>query len=87
MNLFPEATSQWVKSFVGEHSGLAEWNALHDQKVVGLNPASTSVLRPWAKCFIPSCFSPPRHNNREYCYRGNHDLSWVRVPVCQLRTQ
>ena len=50
---------------IGEHSGLVEWNTLHDQKVVNLNPASAGVLRPWARCFIPSCFTPPRCNNRE----------------------
>ena len=48
-----------------KHGGLAERNALHDQKVVGSSPASAGVLHPWARCFIPSCFTPPRCNNRE----------------------
>ena len=41
----------------GEHGGLAERNALHDQNVAGLNPASAGMLHPWARCFIPNCFT------------------------------
>ena len=37
----------------------------HEQKVVGPSPASVSVLRPWAICFIPGCLTPPLCNNRE----------------------
>ena len=43
----------------GEQGGVVEQNVLHDQKVVGSNPASTGVLSPWARCFIPSWFTPP----------------------------
>ena len=29
------------------------------------SPLSRPLLRPWARCFIPSCFTPPFYNNRE----------------------
>ena len=55
----------WHALFLKKHGGQAERNTLHDQKVVGSNPTSVSMLRPWAELFIPSCSTPPRCNNGE----------------------
>ena len=63
----------------GKHGGLVERNTLHDQKVMGSNPARAIVLHPLARCFISSCFTPPIGVKIGSCYRGNHDLGWLRV--------
>ena len=36
----------WHAVFLKKHGGQAERNTLHDEKVVGSNPTSVSVLRP-----------------------------------------
>ena len=76
LNIFhPTISARWP----------SERNMLQDQKVVGSNPASASVLRLWARCFIPSCFTPPITIGNYYS--GNHDRNWLKVLAQKLRTQ